>query len=305
VIEAGTNMSFTHCQTVHLTEFAGGFVVLPNPIDFSYVFANASITKNPIIYATVIAITCLYILLALLCYYYDRQDKMKTGVCLLEDNHYGVIGHKASNYYYELIVLTGSRKDAGTDSKVKFILSGEKGETEVRNLKNTDSKRKTLRRGGVDSFIMSVKKPLGDLTYLRIWHDNSGRGAMGSWFLKCIIVHDLQTREKYYFICQNWLAVEKDDGLIDRLLPVSCDKQKTEFKYLLEKETVQNLSDGHLWFSVLARPVQSSFTRLERLTCCFVLMYLSMLMNILYYGIDKSTNNGLKIGPFNARPEQV
>ena len=129
---------------------------------------------------------------------------------------------------------------------------------------------------------------------------------MASWFLKCVILHDLQTREKFYFICQKWLAVEKEDGLIDRLLPVSCDKQKTEFSYLLEKQAKQNMSDGHLWFSVLVRPVQSSFTRLDRLTCCVVLLYLSMLMNILYYGIDKTSNpNALKIGPFSLTPEQV
>ena len=129
---------------------------------------------------------------------------------------------------------------------------------------------------------------------------------MASWFLKCVIVHDLQTRENFYFICQRWLAVEKDDGLIDRLLPVSCDKQKTEFKYLLQKQAKNSLSDGYLWFSVLARPVQSSFTRLDRLTCCVVLLFLSMLMNILYYGIrDSPSPNALKIGPLSLTPEQV
>ena len=156
-----------------------------------------------------------------------------------------------------------------------------------------------------DCFLF-YKRPLGNLTYLRIWHDNSGKGGMASWFLKWIVVHDLQTREQFYFICQNWLAVEKDDGVVERFLPVSCDEQKKEFAYLLEKQTKNNLSDGHLWFSILARPVQSSFTRLDRLTCCFVLLFLSMLMNILYYGMNDMPNpNALKIGPFSLTPEQV
>ena len=129
---------------------------------------------------------------------------------------------------------------------------------------------------------------------------------MGSWFLKCVIVHDLQTREKYYFICQQWLAVEKEDGQVDRLLPVSCDEQKTELKYLLEKQAKNSLSDGHLWFSIFARPVQSAFTRLDRLTCCVVLLFLSMLMNIMYYGLkEEGSGGGLKIGPFSLTPEQV
>ena len=55
---------------------------------------------------------------------------------------------------------------------------------------------------------------LGPLYYIRLWHDNTGRGDTGSWFLKYVIVRDLQTMEKYYFICQRWFAVEKDDGVV-------------------------------------------------------------------------------------------
>ncbi len=121
-----------------------------------------------------------------------------------------------------------------------------------------------------------------------------------------MIIHDIQSREKYYFICEDWLAVDKGDGLINRVIPIAGEAQKTQFKYLLRKEAKQKLTDGHLWFSIFARPVQSSFTRLDRLTCGFVLLCISMLMNILYYGTDKSTNpNGLKIGPFNFTPEQI
>jgi polycystin 1L2 len=55
---------------------------------------------------------------------------------------------------------------------------------------------------------------LGLLNYIHIWHDNTGEGASGSWFLKYIIVRDLQTMKKFYFIAQRWFAVEKDDGLV-------------------------------------------------------------------------------------------
>lgn len=141
---------------------------------------------------------------------------------------------------------------------------------------------------------------------MRIWHDNSGKGKMASWFLKHIIIHDLQTREKFYFLCQDWLAVEKSDGMIDRVLPVAGDKQKTNIKYLAQKQAKQNMSDGHLWFSVFARPVNSPFTRLDRVTCCFVLLYITMLMNIMYYGLAAtSKGNGLQIGPLYMTPEQV
>ena len=57
-------------------------------------------------------------------------------------------------------------------------------------------------------------RPLGSLNYIRIWHDNTGEGDSASWFLKYIIVRDLQTMEKFHFICQRWLAVEEDDGKV-------------------------------------------------------------------------------------------
>lgn len=142
---------------------------------------------------------------------------------------------------------------------------------------------------------------------VRVYHDSSGEGRMSSWFLKLMIVHDLQTREKYYFICNKWLALDKDDGSINRLLPVCGRAQKTEFKYLLEKETKSKLSDSHIWFSILNRPVNSSFTRTDRLTCGFVSLFMSMLMNIMYYDMqpEGDTLDGLKIGPINLTIQQV
>lgn len=142
---------------------------------------------------------------------------------------------------------------------------------------------------------------------MRVCHDNSGKGRTASWFLKFIIAHDLQTREKLYFICNKWLALNKEDGSINRLLTVSGNAQKSDFSYLLEKQTKEKLSDGHMWLSIFARPPHSSFTRTDRLTCCFVLLYISMLMNIMYYDVqaDSPPSNGLKIGPINITPEQV
>jgi len=297
-VYADTTISKTHCGSQHLTQFAGGLIVLPSKINFEYVWANASFLKNPWIYTTVIVVTCLYVLLALWAYFMDRRDKLRLGVTLLSDNL------SNDQYYYEVIVFTGTRSQAATDSNVKIIISGENSETDAILLK--DEKRRVFRRGGIDSFVFPVKFSLGNLNYLRVWHDNSGKGRDASWFLKYIVVHDLQTREKSYFICQNWLAVEKDDGMIDRTLPAAGEKQKTQLRYLIRKQAYQNLSDGHLWFSVFARPAQSSFNRVDRVTCCFVLLYISMLMNIMYYGMGKGSNSGgLQVGPFYMTAEQV
>ena len=148
-----------------------------------------------------------------------------------------------------------------------------------------------------------IKRPLGCLEYLRICNEMNG----GSWFLKFIIVHDLQTRDKSYFICNNWLSIDKEDCLNERILPIALDKQKTEFKYLFEKETKYKLNDSHLWLSILTKPLNSTFYRTERLTCCFVLMLMVMLMNIMYYDALKSdqTQDGLKIGSITITITQI
>jgi hypothetical protein len=143
---------------------------------------------------------------------------------------------------------------------------------------------------------------------MNIWHDNSGNGNEASWFLKFIIVHDLQNREIFYFICNKWFAFDKEDGLTNRLLAVSGEKQKTEFKYLLEKETKGKISDGHLWFSIYGKPLISNFSRLDRTTCGFVLLNLSMLISILYYEENKSNesnSDSIQVGPIKITPQQV
>ncbi|KAI3387632.1 hypothetical protein SNEBB_002249, partial [Seison nebaliae] len=295
-----TTWKYTQCYTSHLSEFAGGWVVLPAAIDFNYVFANASFSDNPTIYSTIIIIVVLYLLLLIYCRKKDIVDIEKLGVTPLPDNRAN------DKYFYEIITFTGLRQNAGTESKVRFILSGDDDQTEIRLLE--DSKRKMFQRGATDAFIMATSSSIGPLTYLRIWHDNSGEGRKASWYLKYVIVHDLQTNEKFYFVCQRWLAVEKEDGLIDRILPVANENQKTEFSLLFTKKASRSMSDGHLWFSVFARPPTSTFTRVQRLTCCFTLLFLTMLMNIMYYDIqkdNKQSQSGLTVGPFHLTPTQI
>ena len=136
-----TNVTHAHCQSNHLTSFAGGFVVLPNEINFSNVWANADFSKNPVIYATCIALVSLYLLMAVWAGYQDRQDDEKMGVVLLDyqdsASTLSLLGkERVSKYIYEVIVFTGSRKDAGTDAKVSCIIASESNETGIVELKD-------------------------------------------------------------------------------------------------------------------------------------------------------------------------
>ena len=145
-----TNHFQTQCYSTHLTTFASGFIVLPSPINWNYVFANGDFMRNKTIYLTLILVCLIYLLLMIYSKYKDKKDLEKLGVTPLSDNH------RLDGYFYQIFLFTGHRKDSGTKSKVYFILSGDQDETKVRSL--SDSKRSILQRGGIDSFIMTVPK---------------------------------------------------------------------------------------------------------------------------------------------------
>lgn len=109
-----TNYYQTQCFSTHLTTFAGGFVVLPQSINWDYVFANADFMRNKTIYLTVICVSVIYIILIVFARYKDRKDLLKLGITPLPDNH------SADGYFYQIIVFTGQRKDSGTQSNVRY-----------------------------------------------------------------------------------------------------------------------------------------------------------------------------------------
>jgi hypothetical protein len=111
-IEKDTNIRQTHCSSYHLTSFAGGLVVMPNNINFQYVFANASFSKNYTIYLTLICVVILYLSFALWAFVMDIRDFNKLHIILLKDNN------PTDDYFYELIVFTGNCSESGTHSTV-------------------------------------------------------------------------------------------------------------------------------------------------------------------------------------------
>ena len=165
-----TNHQQTQCLSTHLTTFAGGFLVLPAPINWNYVFSNADFARNKTIYITLICVSVLYFLLLVYARYKDKKDLEKLGVTPLSDNQ------PSDQYFYQILVFTGHRTHSGTNSKVRllpsfqrdtidiytndeqvhFILAGDDDETQVRTL--ADPHRKILQRGGIDAFVMTVPK---------------------------------------------------------------------------------------------------------------------------------------------------
>jgi hypothetical protein len=85
--------------------------------------------------------------------------------------------------------------------------------------------------------------------------------------------------------------------------------EKKGFGYVFAKKAYYNLSDGHLWFSIFSPTAVNDFTRVQRCTCCFVLFFTAMLLNIMYYDLaaqgENGKSGGLTVGPLFISREQV
>ena len=86
-----TNHYQTQCFSTHLTTFDGGFIVLPEPVNWQYVFANADFMRNKTIYLTIISVMLIYLILIIYTRYKDffgtvkmiRLSYFNSRICLL------------------------------------------------------------------------------------------------------------------------------------------------------------------------------------------------------------------------------
>jgi lipoxygenase homology domain-containing protein 1 len=111
---------------------------------------------------------------------------------------------------YHIRVATGTVNNASTDANVFITLFGSLGSSGERVLNNPD--HDDFQAGNTDHFF--IKAPnLGDLTGVRIRHDNTGSGP--GWWLRQIQIDDDCTGDFYVFPAQRWLALNEGDHKID------------------------------------------------------------------------------------------
>ena len=55
-----------------------------------------------------------------------------------------------------------------------------------------------------------------------------------------------------------------EDGLIDRTIERTEPENMKQFRYMFAAKAREKLNDGHLYYSIFARPVESHFTRFQR-----------------------------------------
>ncbi|PAA70873.1 hypothetical protein BOX15_Mlig012120g1 [Macrostomum lignano] len=281
-----SHLSATVCKCNHLTDFVSQFYIPMNEIDFSD-SAFLKLDSNPIVFATFLAIFCLYLVILIWARRRDCTDLELAGSIPLPDNEPG------DAYKYRLAVCTGFKPSSGTTANVYFVMYGTKGDTGPRRL--ADPYRPALRTGDVNSFLMTCPQSLGEILTIRVWHNNAGQSP--SWYLSKIVVKDLQTDEFSFFLADRWLAAEFGDGRVDQAIPVANSSQLSNSGPLFMQATRRKLADDHLWLSVFYRPPSSRFTRVQRLTCCLTVLCGTMLASIAFYGRNSSNGPTMQLGP--------
>uniref|UniRef100_A0A3B4T629 Polycystic kidney disease protein 1-like 2 n=1 Tax=Seriola dumerili TaxID=41447 RepID=A0A3B4T629_SERDU len=263
----------TQCLCNHLTFFGSSFFVMPNLVDVSRTAELfATFTNNPVVVCFVGAIFSAYLLVAIWARRKDIQDSAKVKITVLEDND------PLAEYRYVLNISTGHRHGASTSSQVTITLLGTEGESDPHHL--TDPEKPVFERGGVDMFLLTTHFSLGDLQSIRLWHDNSGEHP--ARYINKVMVQDLESGQKWHFLCNSWLAVDVGECSLDKVFPVATEM---DLKNLFFMKTAKDFRDGHIWFSVISRPPCSTFTRVQRVSCCFSLLLCTMLTSIMFWGI--------------------
>ncbi|XP_035672972.1 polycystic kidney disease and receptor for egg jelly-related protein-like [Branchiostoma floridae] len=287
-----TTPNRTHCICDHLTPFGSKFFFPPNKIDIlASLMKFRNLADNPVVTIVVSVILGLYLIAIFWARRKDKEDETKVETMALHDLD------PMDMYRYDVTIITGFRRHAGTTASVSLRLIGEEDESETHMVSDPVSDRKVLQRGAIDSFLITTRDSLGDLREIMVWHNNAGRNP--SWFLSRIMVQDLQTKKRWYFLCNSWLAIDMGDREVEKHICVATEAELHQASTLFATKAVFALQDDHLWFSILARPARSRFTRVQRLTCCVSVLLCQMLTNIIFYGTgDESSGGDMNIGGF-------
>ncbi|XP_048875144.1 lipoxygenase homology domain-containing protein 1-like isoform X4 [Brienomyrus brachyistius] len=136
---------------------------------------------------------------------------------------------------YTIQVKTSDVSAAGTDANVFLIVFGEYGDTGKLALKECNKANK-FERKQMDTFRFADVLSLGDLSKVRVWHDNSGLAP--GWHLEYIDVKDEILDQTFRFPCDRWLAKSEDDSQILRELPCANNdildfNEKTKYEILV------------------------------------------------------------------------
>ena len=177
---------------------------------------------------------------------------------------------------------------------------GSRGSTGIIQLNNEEASHEPLfYRGSSVEIILNVHKPLGFIQAVRIGHDNSG--IRPSWFLEDVVILDKQTSNSWTYSNNQWLALERDDGKIERVLETST----YDFNREVFKLWCKGLRESHVWVSVYTKPPRQTFSRVQRASCCLSILLSAMFANAMFYVFNEKSLQVIQVGPLRYSWKQV
>jgi len=115
--------------------------------------------------------------------------------------------------------------------------------------------------------------------------------------------------DRYMFLCDDWLAVDKSDGSTRRTLkPSNAFTAANNSSALVRSNMFHRAVDDHMWLSVGMRAKPSSFTRAQRLATCMATLFLAMITNAMFFKTadEQSINSeAISIGVISVTPQQI
>ena len=87
-------------------------------------------------------------------------------------------------------------------------------------------------------------------------------------------------------------------------------RRKREFSYILSPRVCHSVSVGYLWLSIFYRLESNQFTHVQRCICCFILIFISIFLNIMDYHLSAETKptNGtsrFSLVPIYLNPQEI
>ncbi|XP_071427694.1 polycystin-1 isoform X2 [Pithys albifrons albifrons] len=259
------------CLTQHLTAFGASLFVPPNSVQF--IFPAPGPGLNYIVLLTCAVCFVTYSVAALIVHKLDMIDLHRVGVI--------PFCGKNGMFKYEILVKTGWGRGSGTTAHVGIALYGVDNKSGHRHLDGDNA----FHRNSLDVFQIATERSLGSIWRIRIWHDN--KGLSPSWYLQHVIVRDLQSSKSYFFLVNDWLSVESEenDGMVEKEVFAASEPELSSFSRIFVAELQRGFFEKHVWLSLWDRPPRSRFTRVQRATCCSLLIFLFLCANAVWYGV--------------------
>ncbi|KAJ1083637.1 hypothetical protein NDU88_003793 [Pleurodeles waltl] len=211
--------------------------------------------------------------------FFDNKVPMNTRVTVLPDND------PCALYRYLLTVCTGRHKGAGTTSKVFIQLTGSAGQSATHHL--SDPKKVAFRSGNIDVFLLTTPFPLGELKSITLRHDASG--SHKSWYVLQVTIQDLEQRQRWHFLCNTWLAEQPKGISLSMSFPAADKEELTSFRNIFMSKTKKGLQDENIWISIISHPTRSSFTRVQRVSCCMCLLLCTVVINLMFWELPQAS----------------